>query len=156
MWKTFRQIVDWVQGPAEDAPRMLSEEQFGQHLLRERARSDRTGDCFLLAVLDVSRGGAGEWRLMEHLAEAVVERTRLSDVKGWMEGRVGLILPETHHGHVGEIVRSIEEVFIKRVVSGGLAGRPVPTLSYQVYVYPAAPCSFEDGRRFDMANAGVS
>lgn len=152
----MRQIVSWVQGAAEEAPRLLSEDQFSQYLLRERARTDRTGDPFLLVVLDTSRPvGDLEPRLMESLAEAVLERTRLSDVKGWLEGRVALLLPETHHGHVSVVVRSIEELFIKRVVSCGLVGRPVPTLSYQVYVYPNTGCHVEDGRRFEMANAGV-
>lgn len=77
---------------------LISEQTFTEMLGWERRRSERSGKCFLLTLLDVSNLGLNghTTEAVRRVAAGVSEAMRDTDVTGWYrEGRtIGMILTE--------------------------------------------------------------
>jgi lipopolysaccharide/colanic/teichoic acid biosynthesis glycosyltransferase len=86
----------WIRGDSNATLHgLLSSEQIHRVLQRERARSDRTGEIFSLAVLSVGKTKADQETLV-HLSQILQKRLRLTDDAGWLEPRrIGVALPAT-------------------------------------------------------------
>ena len=83
------------RSPASALHGLLSPEQLARVLARERARSDRTGEVFSLAVFAVGKRKAGG-DTMAHLAKILQQRLRLTDDAGLLDPcRIGVVLPAT-------------------------------------------------------------
>lgn len=106
---------------------LLSSEQLGRVLERERARSDRMGKVFSLAVFTVGKRKA-DAETFVHLARILPARLRLTDDAGLMDPqRIGVVLPATG---VSGAWTMIDDVCV--CVPAGL---PLPECS--VYCYPS-------------------
>ena len=70
--------------PSAYSLRMTGEELFNQLLTLERKRSERTGDPFVLMILDVTRlNGSAPPERIGHISSAIRVHTRDTDVLGW-------------------------------------------------------------------------
>lgn len=105
---------------------LLSAEQLNWILQRERARSDRTGEVFSLAVFAVG-GSAADSDTLTHLARILQRRLRLTDDAGLLEDRkIGVILPATPASGAWTVIDD--------VCTCVPAGLPLPECT--VYCYP--------------------
>ena len=116
----------------------LSREAFAEHLLKERARADRTEAPFALVKfsVDVAQGNDVEFRALEVLASVLSDRVRLSDTKGWFEDCLAVAFPDTTSAEIPKVWRPILDMFNARVRSQMPGLRPAPVLSYEAYAYP--------------------
>lgn len=111
--------------PALDG--LLSREQLDRILERERARSDRSGEVFSLAVFTVGKAKT-DLEVMAHLAGILRRRLRLTDDAGRLnERRLGVVLPATPASGAWTV---IDDVCV--CVPAGL---PLPEC--EVYCYPS-------------------
>jgi hypothetical protein len=90
----------WKLGLSSD-PRKLpvlkgihTAEEFAKILRRERERADRNGHRFSLIFFEIDHKDRASKGLIE-LAEALSRRIRLTDEVGWLDGHLGVFLPET-------------------------------------------------------------
>ena len=105
---------------------LLSAEQVGAILERERARSDRTGEVFSLVVLEVGKDASGQDTLGQ-LATILQRRLRLTDDAGLLDSRrIGVVLPITPAAGAWTVVDDV--CLCVR------AGLPLPQCT--VYCYP--------------------
>ena len=122
---------------------LLSSTDFERALLRERARSDRTGSHFLLLVLKVVHSDTQRERdegTMHNLAQTVRERCRISDLAGWYRAeneQIGLILPATPPEAAHSLVLAIEAIFHDRTRRRTPPDRPLPEIACEVFTYPS-------------------
>ena len=126
-------------GTGASAPNgLLPLNYFLDCLVKERARSDRSGESFSLVVFTVegAQPVTSAERAFEALAHALAQRTRVCDTKGWYNNGVGLILPNTASELVPDIVYPIIEHTCDRMRLQGLAGPAQPRLRYDYYAYP--------------------
>ena len=106
---------------------LLLPEQLARVLRRERARTDRTGEVFSLAVFTVGDQEADDHTLA-HLARILQGRLRLTDDAGLLDQRrVGVVLPATPASGAWTVV---DDVCV--CVPAGL---PLPECL--VYCYPS-------------------
>ena len=106
---------------------LLSPEQLARVLRRERARTDRTGEVFSLAVFTVGEQAADDHTLA-HLARILQGRLRLTDDAGLLDHRrIGVVLPATPTSGAWTVV---DDVCV--CVPAGL---PLPECT--VYCYPS-------------------
>lgn len=122
---------------------LLSSTDFERALLRERARSDRTGSTFLLLALKVDPS-VTQWERDEPtihtLAQVVRQRCRISDVAGWYRAenpQIGLILPATPVHAAHSLVQAIETIFRARTRRRTPPDRPLPEIACEVFEYPS-------------------
>lgn len=122
---------------ADSLAALLSKDQFDRVLQRERARSDRSGDTFSLIVFSVGPT-ADHQRTLEHLAQILMRRLRLTDDAGWLDQRqIGVVLPDTAAAGAWTVA---DDVCV--CVPAGL---PLPDC--HVYCYPSRP--FESDQTSD-------
>lgn len=114
---------------------VLDPQDFQSILNVERARSDRSGWPFTLAVIQ-HQGRRVDRRSLDTLLEVIQERTRLIDVKGWYNGNLAIILPYTHAENAHEVLKAIEQRYVKRLQVEAEAIGPSAELEYTVYCYP--------------------
>jgi lipopolysaccharide/colanic/teichoic acid biosynthesis glycosyltransferase len=133
--------------PMSALHRLLSPQQLARVLQRERARSDRTGELFALAVFAVSQRPADQDTLA-HLAQILERRLRLTDDAGLLDGqRIGVVLPATPASGAWTVV---DDVCV--CVPAGL---PLPECS--VYCYPTdwpVAKDSDEGKAEDHSDAG--
>jgi len=116
-----------VRCSAPAASGLLSREQLDRILQRERARSDRTGEVFSLAVFTVGKSKT-DLDVLDHLARILRRRLRLTDDAGRLdERRIGVVLPATPASGAWTVV---DDVCV--CVPAGL---PLPDCD--VYCYPS-------------------
>jgi lipopolysaccharide/colanic/teichoic acid biosynthesis glycosyltransferase len=109
-------------------------EEFERALQRERARSDRTGEVFSLAVFTVG-SRPEDLEALGHLARILQKRLRLTDDAGRLgPRRLGILLPATTAAGAWTVV---DDVFV--CVPAGL---PLPDCT--VYCYPSDWLADED------------
>jgi lipopolysaccharide/colanic/teichoic acid biosynthesis glycosyltransferase len=106
-------------------------------LTRERRRSDRSGQPFVLLLVDTEGLGPRSSSVLASVFEALAAATRETDVLGWFKQRavVGLILPELRtsdlaHGCEGLLAR------VGRALVERLDREAVRKLSIDLHVYP--------------------
>lgn len=105
---------------------LLSPEQLNRVIQRERARSDRTGEVFSLAVFAVGATSA-DCDTLAHLAKILQRRLRLTDDAGLLEERkIGVVLPATPASGAWTVIDD--------VCTCVPAGLPLPECT--VYCYP--------------------
>lgn len=105
---------------------VLTSEQLARALRRERARSDRSGEAFALAVFTVDKGATGRETLAQ-VARILKRRLRLNDDAGRLGSRrVAVVLPATDAAGAWTV---IDDVCV--CVPAGL---PLPKCN--VYSYP--------------------
>lgn len=121
---------------------MLGPEDFEHRLLRERARSDRTGSHFALVTFNLPSRDEGEHRndVMDRLARTIASRIRLSDVAGWYGtgDRIGMILPGTTKVGAAHLVQQIESALHAGLAGKARAGGVALALECKVFTYPSA------------------
>jgi lipopolysaccharide/colanic/teichoic acid biosynthesis glycosyltransferase len=104
---------------------LLTAEQIARVLHRERARSDRSGEVFSLAILTVGKEAADR-ETLAHLARILQRRLRLTDDAGRLDKRtIGVVLPATPASGAWTVV---DDVCV--CVPAGL---PLPELCVQCY-----------------------
>ena len=112
---------------------VLSPEQLGKMLARERARADRTGERFAVVTFSPHGGELAEDAWGE-LAKVVKSRLRLTDEVGWLgAGNLCLVLGGTGTEGAHKVVKDIGEQL------GGF-----PTLCCSIYEYPSAGSNREE------------
>ena len=90
-WQYFNSVSRTKETRTLDS--LLSVEQFRSALERERARTDRTGRQFSLALFE--RNGTGNG-LAQRFEDVCRKRLRLIDEAGWLgTNHIGIVLPET-------------------------------------------------------------
>jgi exopolysaccharide biosynthesis polyprenyl glycosylphosphotransferase len=116
---------------------MMSAEMFRGVLLRERKRADRSSDCFILMLVDLSEigEGAGSWAARNSAIEALSIAKRETDVMGWFENQavVGLILPQLGDCKPStaiELERRVQDELVRR-----LDARTVKQIPLKVHVH---------------------
>jgi GGDEF domain-containing protein len=121
----------WKLGLSSD-PRKLpvlkgihTAEEFSKILRRERERADRNGHRFSLIFFEIDHKDRTSKGLIE-LAEALSRRIRLTDEVGWLDGHLGVFLPETPPQGAGKVADDI-----CRMVQ---SVSPLPR--YHLYCYP--------------------
>jgi lipopolysaccharide/colanic/teichoic acid biosynthesis glycosyltransferase len=120
---------------------LLSSEQLGRFLQRERARSDRTGEIFSLIVFAVG-GSRGDYESLNHVVRILQGRLRLTDDAGLLDPRrIGVVLPATPASGAWTV--------IDNVCVCVPAGLPLPECG--VYCYPTdwSDADSIDGQRGD-------
>lgn len=90
---------------------LLAPEQVRQLLERERARSDRSGLGFCLAVFAVEESKKPiPASALSRVARALLGRARLTDTVGWLDSRhVCALLPDTSAGGTRHLARDVSE-----------------------------------------------
>lgn len=119
---------------------ILPENEFLLQLHKEQARTDRTEIPFTLISLDIKHEPDIERdpEAMTLLAECTAKRTRISDTKGWLNGCVAMILPNTQATTAPIITKAITELFLTRIAERGIASRIIPQITYQTTTYPSS------------------
>jgi lipopolysaccharide/colanic/teichoic acid biosynthesis glycosyltransferase len=96
---------------------LLEPEQVRQLLERERARSDRSGLGFCLAVFaveDSKRPAASH--ALSRVARAVLRRARLTDTVGWLDARhVCALLPDTSAGGARHLASDVSAALAPQI-----------------------------------------
>ncbi len=130
--------VKKAPGNGMETKGFLSQDDFADQLIKERARADRAGASFTLLAFDVETppGLNGKAEAMEILASILAKRARVTDTKGWFGNRLGIILPNTPTENADNVVRPIQEQFKKTVVSNSPHASKAPKIAYQAYEYP--------------------
>ena len=106
---------------------LLTSEQFNRVLERERARSDRTGEVFSMAVFSVNKNPSNR-ETLPHVAKILQWRLRLTDDAGLLDQRrIGVVLPVTPASGAWTVVDNVC-VCVP-------AGLPLPDCL--VYCYPS-------------------
>jgi lipopolysaccharide/colanic/teichoic acid biosynthesis glycosyltransferase len=110
---------------------MMSAEMFRGVLIRERKRADRSSDCFVLMLVDVSEiaGAVGSRAVGNAAIDAVASAKRETDVMGWFEDQsvIGLIVPQLGEGNSfpaadleqrvrGELVRRLDSAMVNQIL----------------------------------------
>lgn len=104
-----------------------SSDAFRAILERERARAERTGQIFSLAIFRANNGNGADPAFLEHLGIVLVKKVRMSDEIGWYDGNcIGTMLPGTSAEGAWQFVDTIK----KRIGDMG------PSLDCSVYSYP--------------------
>ncbi|MBM3288744.1 MAG: hypothetical protein FJY92_01195 [Candidatus Hydrogenedentes bacterium] len=117
---------------------LLAGDAFEEQLSLERARTDRSGQPFVLVVFTIQfcdndeQHGAAE----RALAAALIDRTRQCDAKGYYGGQIAAILPYTTKAGASNLLDPLEFMFRRKLTAAGVETVPGPKLSFAVYEYP--------------------
>jgi len=116
----------------------LPEERFREMLLTERKRTERSGDPFVLALVDISdllcvsdfSGVLGVQKIMESLGENVRE----TDIRGWYERKriLGIVFTEIRGPDRNIFSEKIRKQ-VERVLGGWVRGQ----VEISVYSFPS-------------------
>ena len=106
---------------------LLPANEFHALMMRERARADRSDDCFSLVVFDTENPRSGNVPVSS-LVPVLQSRLRTSDEAGWFdERRVGIVLPYTRVAGATKVAKDISAA----------VSQPSQRLAFKVYVYPS-------------------
>lgn len=117
---------------------LLTSDAFEEQLTLERARTDRSGQPFVLIVFNIQFAQTDDLvqKAEQALASALLERTRMCDAKGYYGDQIAAILPYTTKANATNILEPLEFVFRRKLAEGGVETVPAPKLSFVVYEYP--------------------
>ncbi len=95
--------------PPRSRRRLYSHEDMVSMLERERARADRSGHEFALAIFDFRTLTANDDVLVK-LVRLLIQRARATDVVGWMGGRrIGVLLPDTPAAGAWKLIADVRQ-----------------------------------------------
>jgi lipopolysaccharide/colanic/teichoic acid biosynthesis glycosyltransferase len=116
---------------------MMTAQIFRGVLVRERKRADRSGDPFMLLLVDLTRiDGGGCWAARNAAIDAVAAARRETDVLGWFKDQwvIGLIVP-----HSGTASTAAElELRVRSELSRRLGASTVNQISLKVHLHEEA------------------
>jgi lipopolysaccharide/colanic/teichoic acid biosynthesis glycosyltransferase len=127
---------------------LIDEELFKGILVRERRRSDRSNQPFVLLLLGVNGGlGADSHEILDKAIGALAVATRGTDIAGWMEGRalIGVVLPEISPSDLPSACDGIETRF-RRALATRVPSEAFDALSIRFLVYPEPRRAGAEGR----------
>lgn len=142
-----RSQPDQLGGAAGDAeegricprggPHVLGEKLFRGALIRERKRSDRSSEPFVLLLLGVGDGPGADSATRNAAVTAVVAATGEADVVGWVEGEavIGVIVPEICASQLPG-ARSSIAARLRRELAKRLDAATVERLPLRLHLYP--------------------
>jgi lipopolysaccharide/colanic/teichoic acid biosynthesis glycosyltransferase len=116
-------------------------------LTRERRRSDRSNQPFVLLVLGLAEGRASDSPvILEDVIGVLAGTIRQTDIAGWVEGeaRIGIILSEIRPSDVSIACKAIE-ARIRRALADRALVETLTRLSIGFHIYPEPPCSGQGG-----------
>ena len=126
-----------------ERPHVIGEDVFRTVLVRERLRSDRSGQPLLVLLLEIDGSrAAGTWNAA---IDALAAASRDTDVLGWFEQStvMGLIVPEVGASAVqisGQLARGVRRELIARLDPGSAA-----RVSFRIHVHPDAVATEKSG-----------
>jgi GGDEF domain-containing protein len=117
---------------------LLTNDAFEEQLSLERARTDRSGQPFVLIVFNIQfvQNDDAMQAAEQALAAALVDRTRMCDAKGYYGEQIAAILPYTSKADATNILEPLEFIFRRKLAEAGADTAPSPKLSFVVYEYP--------------------
>jgi len=116
-------------------------DDFYEIIERERARADRSNQCFSFVVFDVSLTDIGSDNV-KHLVSVLVSRVRISDEIGWFDRRIGMVLPDTPAEGAWKLIDDVCKEFNGKTSSSFCT----------VYTYPFEKrSSYSDSEKFILA-----
>jgi lipopolysaccharide/colanic/teichoic acid biosynthesis glycosyltransferase len=116
---------------------ILGPEVFRAALVRERKRSDRTGEPFGLLLVEAACGpDTSAARLWGPALDAVRAIKRYIDVAGWLDGRrLGVIMPQIRAADLPE-ARERFHVLLQQELAARLGVETAGRFSVRLHVYP--------------------
>jgi lipopolysaccharide/colanic/teichoic acid biosynthesis glycosyltransferase len=136
--------ITWSQ----DVPSFFREKRdFSRILERERARSDRNGNHFVLVDFEIYSDG-DVWKTLHRLERCLLARLRKMDEVGWLEDKhVGVLLFDTRAADGEMFANEIRE---KSLGLGVL-------IKYEVFEYPEQnfPEGYSDRKRPSFAGSAI-
>lgn len=117
---------------------LLTSGAFEEQLSLERSRTDRSGQPFVLIVFNIqfAQSDVSLSTAERALAAALIERTRICDVKGYYGEQIAAILPYTTKAGATNILEPLEFIFRRKLAEAGMETVPAPKLSFAVFEYP--------------------
>lgn len=136
--RLYRLIARVREAEHARAAGLLPSAAFEEQLALERARTDRSGQPFVLIVFNIQFAQNDDLmrKAEQALATTLLERTRLCDAKGYYGGQFAAILPYTSKGDAANILEPLASVFRRKLAESGFESLPGPKLSFVVYEYP--------------------
>src|SRR5438445_12161969 len=135
------------QGDGGGRPPVINEELFRGVLIRERKRSDRSNQSFVLLLLDTDDGlGSDSSSTWDTVIEALTTAKREMDILGWFEWQavIGVIVPEIHASDLANTCKEIG-ARVRRTLAKRLGAEAVAKLSTHLHVYPEPKIAGEEG-----------
>jgi lipopolysaccharide/colanic/teichoic acid biosynthesis glycosyltransferase len=117
-------------------------------LARERRRTDRSNQRFLLVTLWLKDGQSdGSSRVLARVLDVLATTKRDTDIVGWLERdrRIGLILSDIQASDPTSAYDGLE-AHLRREVSNGVDADTLHTLSIEFHPYPEAKRVAESNR----------
>lgn len=137
----------WNQEDGRRRPRVINEDLFRGGLIRERRRSDRSNQSFVLLLLDMDDGpGADSSPIWETVVEGLTAAKREMDVLGWFERRavIGLIVPEIRASDLANACDRLD-VRVRRELADRLGPEAVGKFPIRLHVYPEPRLEGKEG-----------
>lgn len=118
---------------------MLPEDVFTSLLFLERKRTERSGRRFVLLLLDPGRliTAAHREQVLPKLLDAVAERTRDTDLKGWYKqgSVIGVIFTEVGNGEDRSVVHALSNKLIDALYNA-LSISEINEIHLSFHVFP--------------------
>ena len=128
-------------------PPVINEEFFRDVLIRERKRSDRSNQSFVLLLLGLKDGlGADSSSIWEAAIAALAAVKRETDILGWFEWRavIGVIVPEIRASDPANTCEELD-TRVRRTLAQRLGAKAVAKFSIRLHVYPEPKLAGEEG-----------
>jgi lipopolysaccharide/colanic/teichoic acid biosynthesis glycosyltransferase len=125
-------------------PHVLDDEVFRGFLIRERKRADRCDQPFLLILVELGdRQGIDRSATWQIAIDALAAVKRKTDVVGWFDGSIGVILPEVRAAEIADARKQFATRFGRELAIRSDA-ETASRLSMRVHVYPEPACTEGD------------
>ena len=134
-----------VREPRTARRHVMNEEVFRTVLVRERKRSDRSNQPFIVLLLSQELNtGAGAPSAWDGAIEALMSTKRETDVLGWFERgtTIGLVVPDIHAAP-SSVARELE-ARVRTELGKRLDGSSVSGFALQLHVHDAHKTTAED------------
>lgn len=119
-------------------PYVIHEDLFKAVLIRERKRSDRSNQSFVLLLLDMELGLDGDSSSIgETVIEALEAAKREMGILGWFErpAVIGLIVAEIRASDLADVCEGLQSR-VRRELASRLDAKTVARFSIRLHVYP--------------------
>src|SRR5207245_543046 len=139
------QVCDQEDGGGR--PPVINEELFRGVLIRERKRSDRSNQSFVLLLLDTDDGlGSDSSSTWDTVIEALTTAKREMDILGWFEWQavIGVIVPDIRASDPANICEGLD-ARVRRKLTDRLGAEAVAKFAIRLYIYPEPKLAGEEG-----------